>query len=66
VDRVHVFFHTRIILKSIIPGHFAKKPLGFSKINPQSLISQLGPWNLKNNSRKVLSLGKIHKNSPKL
>jgi hypothetical protein len=62
VDRVHVFFLTKIILKSIIPDSFAKKPLGFSKINPQSLISQLGPWNLKNNSSKVLSLRKIHKN----
>jgi hypothetical protein len=56
----------KIIPKLIIPDSFVKKPLGFSKINPQSLISQLGPWNLKNNSRKVLSLGKIHKNSPKL
>jgi hypothetical protein len=25
---------------------------------------QLGPWNLKNNSKKVPSLRKIHKNSP--
>jgi hypothetical protein len=59
-------FFGKIILKSIIPSSFAKKLLGFSKINPQSLISQLGPWNLKNNSRKVLSLRKIHKNVPKL
>jgi hypothetical protein len=49
----------------IIPGSFAKKPLGFSKINPQSIISQLDPWFLKNNSKRVPSLRKIHKNSPK-
>jgi hypothetical protein len=65
VDRVHVFFLTKIISKTIIPGSFATKPLCFSKINPQSLISQLDPWNLKNNSRKVLSLGEIHKIAPK-
>jgi hypothetical protein len=41
------------------------KPLGFSKINPQSMISQLGPWFLKNNSKRVPSLRKIHKKSPK-
>jgi hypothetical protein len=38
VDRVHGFFLTKIIMKSIIPGSFAMKPLGFSKINPQSMI----------------------------
>jgi hypothetical protein len=65
VERVHGFFHTKIILKSIIPDSFAKKPLGFSKINPQSMISQLDPWFLKNNSKRVPSLRKIHKNSPK-
>jgi hypothetical protein len=27
----------------MIPGDFAKKPLGFSKINPQSMILQLDP-----------------------
>jgi hypothetical protein len=61
VDRVYVFFLTKIIPKMIIPSSFVMKPLGFSKINPQSMISQLGPWNLKNNYRKVLSLRKIHK-----
>jgi hypothetical protein len=62
VDRVHGFFLTKIISKSIIPGSFAKKPLCFSKINPQSMISQLDPWFLKNNSKRVPSLRKIHKN----
>jgi hypothetical protein len=50
VDGVHSFFFTKIILKSIIPGCFVKKPLGFSKFNLQSMISQLDPWFLKNNS----------------
>jgi hypothetical protein len=61
---VHGFFLTIIIPKSIIPDSFAKKPLGFSKINPQSIISQSDPWFLKYNSKRVLSLRKIHKNSP--
>jgi hypothetical protein len=28
------------------------------------MILQLDPWNLKNNSKKVPNLRKIHKNSP--
>jgi hypothetical protein len=64
VDRVHSFFLIKIIPKSIIPGHFAKKPLGVSKINLQSMISQLDPWFLKNNPKRVPSLRKIHKKSP--
>jgi hypothetical protein len=58
-------FPSKIIPKAIIPGSFAKKPLGFSKINLQSMISQLDPWFLKNNTKMVPSLRKIHKNSPK-
>jgi hypothetical protein len=65
VDRVHGFFLAKIIPRNSIFRHFALRPLIFSNINPQSLISQLGPWNLKNNSKKVLSLRKIHKNNPK-
>jgi hypothetical protein len=64
VDQVHCFFLTKIILGNSIFWHFALRPLIFSNINPQSLISQLVPWNLKNNFRKVLSLRKIHKNNP--
>jgi hypothetical protein len=48
-------------LKIYIPGDFAERPLCFSIINPQSVISQKGPWKLINNSRKVLSFRKIHK-----
>jgi hypothetical protein len=63
VHRGHVFFLTKLIPKSIIPGSFAKKPLGFTKINPQCMISQLDPWFFKNNHKRVPSLRKIHKNS---
>jgi hypothetical protein len=66
VDQIHGFFLTKIILKSIIPGSFAKKPLGFSKINSQSMISQLGPLFLKNNPKKVPSLRKSTKIALKL
>jgi hypothetical protein len=38
---VHDFFLAKIIPESTISSNFAKKPLGFSKINQQSLISQL-------------------------
>jgi hypothetical protein len=44
-----------------IPRDFAERPLCFSIINPQSVISQKGPWKLKINSRKALSLKQIHK-----
>jgi hypothetical protein len=67
MDRVYGFFLTKIIPKSIIPSSFAKKPLDFSKINPQSMISQLDPWFLKNNSKRVPSLRKKStKIAPKL
>jgi hypothetical protein len=64
VDVVHGIF-----LSKTIPGnsnfwHFALRPLIFSNINPQSLILQLGSLNLKNNSKKVPNLRKIHKNGP--
>jgi hypothetical protein len=64
VDSVHGF-----LFRKTIPGnsnfwHFALRPLIFFNINPQSLILQLGPWNLKNNSKKVPSLRKIHEKSP--
>jgi hypothetical protein len=49
MDKVHSFFLTKIILKAVFPDSFAKEPLGFSKINPQSMISQLDPWFFKNN-----------------
>jgi hypothetical protein len=50
--------------KNLYSRDLIERPLCLSIINPQSIISQKGPWNLKNNSRKVFSLRKIHKNSP--
>jgi hypothetical protein len=64
VDLVHGFFFSKIIPENAFFWHFALRPLIFFNINPQSLILQLGPWNLKNNSKKVPSLRKIHENSP--
>jgi hypothetical protein len=63
VDLVHRFFFSKIIPGNSIFRHFALRPLIFSNIDPQSLILQLGPWNLKNNSKKVPSLRKILENS---
>jgi hypothetical protein len=44
---------------------FALRPSGFSEINPRSGIFAVRPKKLKNNSKKVPSLRKIPKNSPK-
>jgi hypothetical protein len=44
---------------------FALRPSGFSEINPRSGIFAVRPEKLKNNSKKVPSLRKIPKNSPK-
>jgi hypothetical protein len=46
-----------------IPRHFALRPLGFSKINPQSKNFTVRSEDLKNIYKKVPSLRKIHKNS---
>jgi hypothetical protein len=43
---------------------FALRPLGFSEINPRSVIFQFGP-KFENIYKKVPSLRKIHKNSSK-
>jgi hypothetical protein len=44
---------------------FCTQALGFSKNNPRSGIFAVRPKKLKNNSKKVPSLRKIPKNSPK-
>jgi hypothetical protein len=44
---------------------FALRPSGFSKINPRSGILAVRPRKYNNNSKKVPSLRKIPKNSPK-
>jgi hypothetical protein len=64
VDLVHGFFFRKTIPGNSNFRHFALRPLIFFNINLQSLILQLGLWNLKNNSKKVPSLRKIHENSP--
>jgi hypothetical protein len=64
VDLVPGFFFRKTIPRNSNFWHVALRPLIFFNINPQSLILQLGPGNLKNNSKKVPSLRKIHKNSP--
>jgi hypothetical protein len=65
MDLAHGFFSSEINPKFRYFRHFALKPLGFSKINPQSIIFQSDPPSSKNIYKKVPSLNKIHKNSPK-
>jgi hypothetical protein len=43
VDLAHGVISSKINLKFRYFGHFALRPLGFSKINLQSMILQLGP-----------------------
>jgi hypothetical protein len=62
MDPAHGVFSSEINPKFC---YFALKPLGFSKINPQSIIFQSDPPSLKNIYKKVPSLRKIHKNSSK-
>jgi hypothetical protein len=43
VDPVHEFFISRINPKIGYFRNFAKSPLGFFEIDPQSIVSQRGP-----------------------
>jgi hypothetical protein len=43
VDPVHDFFNSRINLEIGYFENFAKRPLGFFEIDPQSIVSQRGP-----------------------
>jgi hypothetical protein len=43
VDPAHGFFSSEINLKFCYFGHVALRPLGFSKINPQSTNFQSDP-----------------------
>jgi hypothetical protein len=43
VDPVHEFFNSRINPEVGYFGNFAKGPLGFFEIDPQSIVSQRGP-----------------------
>jgi hypothetical protein len=66
MDLVH-----RFSFRKTIPGnsnfwHFALRPLNFSNINPQSLILQLGPQNLKIIPKRSLASEKSTKIALKL
>jgi hypothetical protein len=63
VDSVHGIFCSKLNPRIPLFRPLCKKPLYFLSINPQSTNFHEGPWNLKNNSKKVPSLRKIHKNS---
>jgi hypothetical protein len=64
VDPFHELFNSRINPEIDYFRNFAKRPLGFFEIDPQSIVSQRGSQNLENDAKKVPSLRKIHKNSP--
>jgi hypothetical protein len=70
VDRVHGPFHCEINQKSrnsIFPGIFAKKPLSFFVINPQSIVfCKKAPGFWKIISEGTLALEKFIKYPPKL
>jgi hypothetical protein len=66
MDPVHRIFGWNIILKSINPCHFAKRPLFIFNINPQSTNFQGYPRIFENNSRYTPShFPKITNKSPK-
>jgi hypothetical protein len=66
VDPAHGFFSSKINPKFRYFRHFALKPLGFSKINPQSIISQSGPRVWKIFTKRSLASEKSTKIAPKL
>jgi hypothetical protein len=66
VDLLHGFFNSRTNPDIGYFGNFAKKPLGFFEINPQSLILRLGPWNWKIIPKMSIASEKSTKIAPKL
>jgi hypothetical protein len=66
VDPAHGFFSSEINPKFHYFGHFALKPLRFSKINPQSIISQSDPRVWKIFTKRSLASEKSTKIAPKL
>jgi hypothetical protein len=66
VDPAHGFFSSEINLKFCYFGHFALKPLGFSKINPQYIIFQSDPGVRKIFTKRSLASEKSTKIAPKL
>jgi hypothetical protein len=65
VDLAHGFFSSEINPKFCYFRHFALKPLGFSKINPQSIIFQSDPRVQKIFTKRCLASEKSTKNSSK-
>jgi hypothetical protein len=63
---VHGIFHWKFNPEIGYFGNFAKRPLGFSKINPQSMILQLGLGIWKIITKRSLASGKSTKIAPKL
>jgi hypothetical protein len=66
VDPAHGFFSSEINPKFRYFGHFALKPLGFSKINPQSIIFQSDPQVQKIFTKRSQASEKSTKVAPKL
>jgi hypothetical protein len=64
VDSVHGIIHYKIIHYSRLFQRFCKKVPRLLGNQHVVQILHSDPWFLKNNSKRVPSLGKIHKNSP--
>jgi hypothetical protein len=64
VDSVHRIIHCKIIHYSGLYQRFCRKVPGILGNQPTVQILHSDPWFLKNNSKRVPSLRKIHKNSP--
>jgi hypothetical protein len=65
VDPAHGFFSSEINPKFHYFGQFALKPLGFSKINPQSIIFSQTPRVWKIFTKRSLASEKSTKIAPK-
>jgi hypothetical protein len=66
VDSVHGISHWKLNLKIGYFWNFAKRPLGFIEINPQSRDSQRGPWTWKIIPKRSLASEKSTKIALKL
>jgi hypothetical protein len=66
VDPFHGLFNSRINPEIGYFGNFAKRPLGFFEIDPQSIVSQRGPRIWKIIPKRSLASEKFTKIAPKL
>jgi hypothetical protein len=64
MDSVHGIIHCKIICYSGLFQRSCKKVPGLLGNQPAVQILHSDPWFLENNSKRVPSLRKIHKNSP--